>query len=192
MMDEATMTFELSTCLVKDKDGQTIRLGDFWSDRPALLIFLRHFGCIGCSEHICELAPHIEKFDQLGIRVVFIGNGTLNFIEGFMERQCLWGKPITIVTDPSLEVYKAAHMKRSLWGTMWPSGMWDALRAWGKGHWQNSVEGDITQLGGCLLVDTNDEIVYTYMSNSLGDHPHISSILDSAMQLIAGKHAEVM
>jgi peroxiredoxin len=186
------MASELSTCLVKDRDGQTIHLGDFWSDQPALLIFLRHFGCIGCSEHVCELSPHIETFDQLGIRVVFIGNGRPDFIKGFMERQGLYGKPVTIVSDPSLAVYKIAHMKRSLWGTMGPLGMRDALRAWGKGHWQNSIEGDVSQMGGSLLVDTNGEVAYNHISQSLSDHPHTSDLMDAAMHLIARKHEEMM
>jgi hypothetical protein len=29
--------------LVSDTGGQ-VRLGDLWSDRPAVLVFLRHFG----------------------------------------------------------------------------------------------------------------------------------------------------
>lgn len=186
------MNTDLAACLVKDKDDRPVRLGDVWSDRPALLVFLRHFGCIGCSEHVCEIAPHLEEFDRLGILVVFIGNGTPNFIEGFMERQCLYGKTVNILTDPSLEVYKTAQMKRSLWGTMGPSGMRDALRAFGKGHWQTSVEGDIAQLGGCLLVDTNGRIAYSYFSSSLSDFPHTSVLLDAALKLTAREHEDIM
>ena len=180
------MAETLSTCLVQDKNRQSFRLGDFWSDRPALLIFLRHFGCIGCSEHVAALTPHLDAFEQLGISVVFIGNGTPNFIDGFIDRQGLADKPIHLVTDPSLAVYKAAQMKRSMWGTMGPSGMRDALRAWGKGHRQTTVEGDVLQLGGCLLVDTDGRVVYQYTSTSLSDLPATADLLASARRLAAG------
>ncbi len=29
---------------VLDADGSTVRLGDFWKDRPVVLVFIRHFG----------------------------------------------------------------------------------------------------------------------------------------------------
>ena len=31
-----------------DSLGNSVNLSDFWKDRPALIIFLRHYGC-GCS-----------------------------------------------------------------------------------------------------------------------------------------------
>ena len=27
-----------------DLDGQTVHLGDFWREKPAILVFVRHFG----------------------------------------------------------------------------------------------------------------------------------------------------
>jgi hypothetical protein len=30
--------------LIRDLDGQPHALGELWSDRPAVLVFLRHFG----------------------------------------------------------------------------------------------------------------------------------------------------
>ena len=35
---------ELAGSVVLDAAGQAIRLDTFWRERPALLIFLRHFG----------------------------------------------------------------------------------------------------------------------------------------------------
>lgn len=35
---------ELADLIVKDAEGADVRLGDLWSARPAVLVFLRHYG----------------------------------------------------------------------------------------------------------------------------------------------------
>ena len=34
----------LEDIVLRDWKGQDVRLGDMWSDNPALLVFLRHYG----------------------------------------------------------------------------------------------------------------------------------------------------
>ena len=34
----------LEDCIVKDVEGQDFRLGELWRERPAVLVFVRHFG----------------------------------------------------------------------------------------------------------------------------------------------------
>ena len=35
---------ELAEMVLRDHDGEDARLGDLWRDRPAALVFLRHWG----------------------------------------------------------------------------------------------------------------------------------------------------
>jgi hypothetical protein len=35
---------ELGELRLKDLDGNDVRLGDVWSERPAVLVWLRHYG----------------------------------------------------------------------------------------------------------------------------------------------------
>jgi hypothetical protein len=35
---------QLGDVVVKDVEGREVRLGDVWRDRPAVLVFLRHYG----------------------------------------------------------------------------------------------------------------------------------------------------
>ena len=35
---------DLAELTVKDLDGNDVRLGDVWSERPAVLVWLRHYG----------------------------------------------------------------------------------------------------------------------------------------------------
>jgi prostamide/prostaglandin F2alpha synthase len=35
---------ELADMVFPDHDGRDVRLGDLWKDRPAVLVWLRHYG----------------------------------------------------------------------------------------------------------------------------------------------------
>ncbi|MEM9554688.1 MAG: hypothetical protein AAGC60_10545 [Acidobacteriota bacterium] len=39
-----TVSAALRDATVLDVDGDTVRLGDLWSERPAVLVFVRHYG----------------------------------------------------------------------------------------------------------------------------------------------------
>lgn len=39
-----SLSSKLSGLTLPDADGRTVRLGSLWSDRPAMVIFLRHYG----------------------------------------------------------------------------------------------------------------------------------------------------
>jgi hypothetical protein len=34
----------LSDVFLRDTEGEQVRLGDLWADRPAVLVWLRHYG----------------------------------------------------------------------------------------------------------------------------------------------------
>ena len=35
---------ELADVVVKDVEGRDLRLGDIWRDKPAVVVFVRHYG----------------------------------------------------------------------------------------------------------------------------------------------------
>ncbi len=136
---------DLAQSKVLDREGQEIVLQSFWAERPALLVYLRHFGCLCLSAQITELARRLDELDRLRIRTVFISNGAPHFIDAFVERFLLADKPVDIVTDPSLVSFQAAGMLRSWWATFGPRGIWDGIRATADGHVNRLGEGDNLQ-----------------------------------------------
>jgi hypothetical protein len=38
------MAMDLADVMVKDAEGGDLRLGDVWRDKPAVLVFVRHYG----------------------------------------------------------------------------------------------------------------------------------------------------
>ncbi|HZS40287.1 MAG TPA: peroxiredoxin-like family protein [Polyangia bacterium] len=179
----------LADAVVLDERGGERRLGDFWADRPALVVFLRHFGCIGCSAQVTELEPRLAQLDELGMRTVLVGNGAPNFIAGFVERHALADKRAVLVTDPSLAAFRAAGLARSWWATAGPRALADIARALAAGHSGHQQEGDATQQGGALVVAPSGEVAFYYRNRSLGDHAAAADLVDVALGLAARRGA---
>ena len=178
------MPVELSRAVVLNRAGQPAPLETYWANGPALVFFLRHFGCVGCSEQIAELSPRLPELALGGLRAVFVGNGAPAFIDGFLERTGLATRGVDVVTDPSLVAFRAAGLVRSRWGTIGFSGLRDLARAVGHGHLPRKAEGDLYQQGGSLLVDADGAIAYYHRSESLGDHPAPSDLIEAALCLL--------
>ena len=175
----------LADAEVLDPDGKPTRLGDRWEDAPALVVFLRHFGCIACSEHVTLLMPRTHELHGLGVNVVFVGNGEARYIEGFVERHGIVPELVEVLTDPSREAFTAAGLVRGFWRTFGPRAGLNALRARLMGNRQGSIEGDNLQQGGVLVIDRGGTLVYAHADESLGDHADTIDVVDAAMRVAA-------
>ena len=175
---------DLAQSKVLDREGREIVLESFWAERPALLLYLRHFGCLCLSAQITDVAPRLDELERLRIRTVFISNGAPLFIDAFVERFLLADKPVDIVTDPTLASFRAAGMLRSWWATFGPRGIWDGIRATADGHVNRLGEGDNLQQGGIVLVDPEGQVAWYYRNLSTGGHPPSVEIIDAVMRLV--------
>jgi peroxiredoxin len=161
------------------RDGTKCRLGSLWQDGPVVLVFLRHFACIACTEHVAVLSPRLSELEDAGVKVVFIGNGAPNFIEGFIERNGL-DRGTVVLTDPSLSVFRAVGLERSRLSTYGPRAAVNAGRAMLRGLRQKSIEGDVLQQGGVLVVGRGGRVEYVHRDRVLGDHAPLPEIMAAA------------
>jgi peroxiredoxin len=163
----------LADATVLDDHQQVLRLGDQWAERPIVLTFVRHFGCIFCREHVIELQGVMERIHGLGAEVVVVGNGAPHFIEGFRE---LTGFRGPIFTDPSRKSYDAASLKRG-WSTFLnPRAVTNLARAFVGGSRQGSIQGDPAQQGGTLVIAPPGRVLFHHVSDTAGDHPKLEKI----------------
>jgi peroxiredoxin len=176
---------ELGEATVLDREGRPHRLGSCWERGPCVVVLLRHFGCIGCDVTVTELAPRLDEIHAAGARTVLVGNGAATSIEGFVERHALADKPVSIFTDPSLAVFRAAGLVRSAWATYGPRSIADYTRAVVAGFVPRKTEGDVLQQGGTLVVDAGGRVVLHRVARSLGDHADASDLVDAALSLAA-------
>jgi peroxiredoxin len=172
---------KLGEARVVDRHGESSTLGERWADGPAVVVFLRHFACVACSEHVAQLAPRLHELTRLGLRVAYVGNGAENFLQGFIERNEIDTDAVEVVTDPSLRAHRALDLERSTVSTYGPAALLHIGRALLRGFRQTRIEGDNLQQGGVLVVDGDGDVAYLHRDRHTGDHAPTGDVIDAAM-----------
>jgi hypothetical protein len=175
----------LAACRVIALSGEAVRLGDEWRDRPAVVVWLRHFGCLLCKEQASAFRGRQPEIEALGARLVFVGNGELPWAREFEAAEC---PGCRVLTDPGLESYRAIGARRGWLSTVGPASLAAGVRAFRHGHRQGAVRGVPDQQGGVYVMLPGDRAAYAYVSGSAGDHPPIDAVLD-ALRVPAGEAA---
>lgn len=93
------------------------------------------------------------------------------------------------MTDPSLEVFEAADLERSVLATVGPSAAKAAWRARKAGYRQIAIEGDKLQQGGVLLLDKDGGAAFYHRNENLGNHAAPEAIVKAARALAPGAGA---
>ncbi|MFL5812498.1 MAG: AhpC/TSA family protein [Bdellovibrionia bacterium] len=164
--------------VVYDSTGAHVPVSKFWSERTAILVFLRHFGCIACRSHAQDVWENREKLQQNGARIIFIGNGQSSYIEKFRADFNLGDAPI--YTDPTLRAFELGGFKRGLSHVMNVESVKNGLELMSEGHRNgnpfSSKTGNNWQLGGVIVVHPGTRVTYHYISEALGDTPEAGEI----------------
>ena len=105
-----------------------------------------------------------------------VGSGSVAQLEAFVE-DIEPGFPA--YTDPSLQAYKAAGLKRSRLATLGPRAAAASLRAVAAGHRQARVQGDPWQQGGMVLVLPGGGVAWTWVDNYAGNVVQSERLLEA-------------
>lgn len=146
-----------------------------------MLVFVRHFACAGCAEHVAELRPRLDELATLNVGVAIVGCGTRDHLEGFIEREDLARPNVQCFTDPTLVSYRAAGLVRSAWGTFGPVALVQLGRAYLHGHTNGRPQGDLKQQGGTLYITRAGVLALYHRATSLGDHARLADVVDIAL-----------
>jgi hypothetical protein len=181
----------LAEARVLDARGDARPLATCWAERDAVLVFVRHFACAGCSEHVAELRPRLAELVALETRVALIGNGTPAHLAAFVERQQLADHPLDVFTDPTLAAYRAAELDRSWVGTMGPRALARLARLAVTGHLNGRTRGDLLQQGGALYVTRAGVLAFHHRSARVGDNARVIDVVDVALSARAAEGVAV-
>jgi peroxiredoxin len=87
-----------------DSSGSLVSMGNSWKEGPAVIIFLRHFGC-GCAiERVDRLKNEYAGYRQAGAMVIAIGQGESERAQRFVRQR---GLPCPLLCDPGRRAYEA-------------------------------------------------------------------------------------
>jgi hypothetical protein len=123
---------------------------------------------------VVQLHRGIDRIHGAGAELYVIGNGSPSFIEGFRE-QTGWKGPL--YTDPSLEVYKAAELKRGITKTFNIRAALPTLKAIAHGSRQGLTQGDSWQQGGVLVIAPDGTVKWHHANEHSGDNASVDAIV---------------
>jgi hypothetical protein len=164
----------LAAATIVDVDGEPVRLAEAWSEHPAVVVWLRHFGCVFCREHVGEIRATRPEIEALGGGIVFIGNGTPRAAAWFRKR---FAPDSTVLTDPELVTYEAIGARGGMLSTLGPKAWGAGIRAFRSGARQTTTKGHPFQQGGVLVIAPGDVVVYRHVSGTAGDHAPLAAVL---------------
>jgi peroxiredoxin len=159
---------------VKDPDGHDVRLGQLWAKQTAVLVFVRHFGCLFCRQQVTDLVAQRERIHALGAELVVIGHGTVDEARAFRDEHHL---TCPLFTDPERQAYRALEMRHGRRTLMTPRVVVHTVTAMLQGFRQTFVAGDPLQQGGVIVIAPGGVERYRHISREAGDHPPVSRIL---------------
>jgi peroxiredoxin len=176
----------LEDVVLNDYEGHPVRLGDLWSERPAVLVFVRHFGCVFCRQMAVEIHRERHKFEEADVELAVVGHGTAEQARDFRRMQNV---DLPLLVDPDRRVYELAGAKvATLNELIGPRQILRGLRATimsrlGQGSiavHQGRIIGHAAQLGGVLVIAPDGSVRYAYLSEQSGDNPPAREVLAAA------------
>jgi peroxiredoxin len=90
--------------VLRDTSGDPRHLSEFWAHSPALVIFMRHFGCSCLMERWEGLKNDLGEFADAGARVVAICQAEPERARAVAERRRY---QFPLLCDPELSAYRA-------------------------------------------------------------------------------------
>lgn len=169
-------------------DGTRVTLKSYWSQRPIVLTFLRHFGCAFCREFIIKLRTSYADFVERGVEVVAVTQGDWPQTAHFGTIMRL---PFPILADPTRESFQAFALLEASYVRLWHhSVIREGFALAGRGELPgvgytiqaiaptNNIS--LRQLGGTFVIDRQGYIQFAHVDNQVYDHPSIPDLLDIA------------
>lgn len=164
-----------------DAAGASHRLFEHWSERDALFVFVRHFGCVACHEQIDRLRARLAELDALSVRVVIVGCASSEDLAAWIDRESIGSLAVVARTDPTLALHRALGLHHSVWRTWGPSAALGFVRAVAGGTLPGRFQGAVSQQGGALFVSRGAVVRALVRSDHLGDYPSIGAMIDLAL-----------
>jgi len=157
--------------------GERVHLSDYWKKQPVVIVFLRHFGCTFCRQHIAMLRRDYAEFLDAGGEVLCIGMGGFKVGRGF--EILMDTKFPTLVTGETNLAYQDYGLGKGSFGQIFSARSFaKALKATFQGHVGTSVQGDPYQMPGVFIADTSGTLQYVHYYDDIADTPENSDLIN--------------
>jgi hypothetical protein len=121
------------------------------------------------------LRQHENELHRLNIRVCGLTFEALWLARAYVEET---GMTWPLLIDESRQLYEAYGMfKGRVWDLFGPAAVGAYLKLMSQGKMPRRPTGDVTQLGGDVLIDPNSIVRYHHVGSGPADRPSVSALL---------------
>ncbi len=170
-----------------NKSGATVNISDLWKDSPLVLVFVRHKGCPFCRQYLADITRQYAEIKKRGAKVAVVMMGGKADLKDFLSTRSF---PFEVYGNEGVAAYRAYSLKRytdssailnpAKGAQEFISGLSSLLR-----HGGGIPEGDVTQLGGTFVINTDGKLAFTHRSEMGSDNAPVSSIVAALDKLSA-------
>jgi len=144
-------------------------LAELSSERPTLVVFLRHSGCTFCREALADLQRQREEIESVGTGLALVHMGTP--MDGTVTFDRYELGDVHHFSDPQCVLYRSFGLSRGSFSQLFG---WRVIRraiqAARKGHGVGGLKGDGFRLPGAFLLD-HGRIVAAHRGVDAADRP---------------------
>ena len=122
-----------------------------------------------------------SRFDNIGAQIILVGMGDREQTETFRRD---FAPEFSIVCDPERRLYQAYGLKRAgLFQMASPSMLVKGMKALGSGLGMGLPRGDVLQLSGVFIIDTQGTVRFGYHAVNPADHPTPEELLSALSRI---------
>lgn len=159
----------LNRLKIFNEKNEQVLVSSLWKEGAAVLVFVRHFGCISCRGHIDQVWGMRDSIQKNGAKIIFIGSGSPYIISQFKKENNL--EKAIIYTDPTLSTFKAAGLIHTNTVDLDQASLKAIKDLESRGYSLKIIDndGDDTQLGGIVFIKPPGQVTYHFISEYIGD-----------------------
>jgi peroxiredoxin len=134
-----------------------------------------------CREHAVQLHRDRQKFEDAGVGLVLIGQGTPEDAAAFREQH---GIDLPILADRRRETYRQAGTKVATVGELFgPAVVARGVKAVVQNRvFQGRTRGHPSQLGGVAIVTPDGVVAWNHLAQNASDNPPNEEVLEAAKE----------
>ena len=148
---------------------------DAVGNHPAVLIFLRYYGCPVCRMEMASMKQDIELVGKKVGHLFVVLQSPPETIRSLISRDDF---PFTIICDPQGKVFQLYGVDEGgIFKYLHPAGLIAAVRAISRGFRHGQFEGKETQLPAAFAMTGDKLLKYSRYGKTIGDIPELSKMI---------------
>lgn len=151
-------------------------LVDISYEKPVLLVFLRHFGCIFCRQALSDLSSRKGLINSQNIELIFVHMASPKIADQYFDEYGLNG--VKHISSPDCKVYNDFGLSRGSFRQLF------GLKTWIRGYEakKEGIEGSLTQIGDSLqmpgiFILSEGQVIDSYIHSVASDRPDYDKLI---------------